>query len=126
MHIYNWVKILPVIILSSSCSTTPVLEDFDVESWKTDKNGCNKKRIELADQLISQKDKLLSLDEMEMVTAIGKPDRHEIYKRSEKFYYYSIDPDSACSSQMQQARMLVVRFNAVGLAKEISIEEMRF
>jgi hypothetical protein len=126
MRIYNWGKILLFIVVTNSCSTTPVLKDFDLESWKNDKNGCNKKRIDLADQLISQKNKLLSLDEMEMVSAIGKPDRHEIYKRSEKFFYYSIDPDSSCTPQIQQARTLVVRFNAVGLAKEISIEEVKF
>jgi hypothetical protein len=126
MSTYNWVKVLPIIILSFSCSKVPTLKDFDMESWKSDKNGCNKKRIELADKLISQKDKLLSLDEMEMVRAIGKPDRHEIYKRSEKFFYYSIDPASACALPTHQSRTLVVRFNAVGLAKEISVEEVRF
>jgi hypothetical protein len=126
MRIYNWAKTLLFVFLTGSCSTAPVLKDFDLESWKNDKNGCNKKRIELVDQLIGQRTKLLSLDEMEMVTAIGKPDRHEIYKRSEKFFYYSIDPDSSCATQTDQARTLVVRFNAVGLAKEINVEEVRF
>ena len=55
--------------------------------------------------------------------ALGKPDQQEIYKRHEKFYYYFLDPSPDCDSVREnRSRRLIIRFNAVGLSKEINVE----
>lgn len=69
-----------------------------------------------------QQDALLGSDEMEIVSILGKPDEQELYKRNQKFLYYYIDPAKACGDSTTSSRRLVVRFNAVGLAKELTIE----
>lgn len=59
---------------------------------------------------------------MEVVTLMGKPDQNELYKRNQKFYYYYLTPGPACSTPDSAATRLVLRFNAIGLAREVSIE----
>lgn len=70
-----------------------------------------------------EKEKLLGLDEMQTVTLLGSPDQNELYSRNQKFYYYFIEPAPSCSGGSDSiSERLVIRFNAVGLAKEVSIE----
>jgi len=69
-----------------------------------------------------QREKLLALDEMAIVKLLGRPDEQEIYKRNQKFYYYYVKPGSQCESMTGDTEKLVIRFNAVGLAKEINLE----
>jgi hypothetical protein len=77
----------------------------------------------MADALLSQKDKLLALSELDIVEVLGKPDEQELYKRNQKFYYYSIKPSDKCGKEPAAPLRLVIRFNAMGLAKEIGTEE---
>ena len=78
----------------------------------------------MKDALVSQKDKLLALSELDIVDLLGKPDEQELYKRNQKFYYYFIEPSPECSLPSEGASLrLVIRFNAMGLAKEIVTEE---
>lgn len=70
-----------------------------------------------------EKEKLLSLNELQITTLLGKPDQHELYERGQKFYYYFIDDAPSCApGKDSAAQKLVIRFNAMGLAKEVSIE----
>lgn len=69
-----------------------------------------------------EKEKLLGLDEVQTVKLLGSPDQEELYSRNQKFYYYFIDPAAQCGTPGDStAEKLVIRFNAVGLAKEVSI-----
>lgn len=122
MRIYNLVSFLVSIFVMTSCARTPDFREFDPTAWKEDAHGCQGVRKGLAESLLKEKSQLLAHDELDVVDALGKPDAHEIYKRSEKFFYYSIDPDSTCTTGSVHAKKLVIRFNAVGLAKEIIIE----
>ncbi|HEY8934118.1 MAG TPA: hypothetical protein VIM65_02825 [Cyclobacteriaceae bacterium] len=107
-----------------SCSKSlPVLDGIDLKEWNTDKNACTGKRLAMKDALTNQKEKLLGLNEMEIVTLLGKPDGNELYKRNQKFYYYAIQPSKECNLKTQNAVLqLVVRFTAMGVANEVSIE----
>ena len=75
----------------------------------------------MMDQLVSQKDKILSLDEMDVTSLLGKPDQTELYKRSEKFYKYYFSDGPACGTD-SPAKTMTIRFNAMGLAKEVVVE----
>lgn len=70
----------------------------------------------------AEKEKLLSLNELQIVELLGRPDQNELYKRNQKFYYYFLQPSPDCPAPAPEALRLVIRFNAMGLAKEVSIE----
>lgn len=70
-----------------------------------------------------EKEKLLALDEMKIVKLLGKPDRNELFTRNQKFYEYFLEPSPECGGNSTKvAKKLVIRFNAMGLAKEVAIE----
>jgi hypothetical protein len=117
-------RILFVFLILASCGkSTPQIDGFDVTSWKNDKHGCAGKRDKMSTALLSQKDKFLALSELEIIDLLGKPDEQELYKRNQKFYYYFVKPSPDCNPSGSNASLrLVIRFNAMGLAKEVVIE----
>ena len=101
----------------------PEIKGFDREVWKNDQNGCASKRLPLSDAVLATKDKLLGFGEMDIVAVLGNPDQQELYSRNQKFYRYYLEPNGKCIGVTSaHPKMLVVRFNAVGLAKEINLE----
>ena len=110
------------LLLWSCGKEKPSLENFDQEKWLEDRNACKGNRGPLVEPLLTQKDKLLGLDELAIVDVLGKPDENELYKRNQKFFYYYVTASKECGSENGEAKKLVIRFNAVGLAKEILVE----
>ncbi len=109
-----------ILIVGACGKPLPKLEGIDLKQWKDDKDGCNHFREKLIDKLASQKDKLLSLPEDDVIALLGRPDQNELYKRNEKFFKYSLKPGPSCKSDTS-FMILSIRFNSVGLAKEASI-----
>ena len=107
-----------------SCSKSlPTLDGVDLKVWNTDKNACTGKRSDMKAAISLQKEKLLGLNEMEIVSLLGLPDNNELYKRNQKFYYYSVLPSKECNLQSQNPKLeLIIRFTAMGVANEVSIE----
>jgi len=110
-----------LVFLFACSKPLPTLDGIDLKAWKEDKNGCLNNRSQSIEQLRQQKEKLKSLDEMEIVKLLGRPDRNELYKRNQKFFYYLLEPGVECGID-KEPRRLSIRFNAVELAKEITIE----
>ena len=116
---------LTLFLLLTSCGNPlPELKDVDLTAWKADKNGCSGKRQESIEALRSQLTLLQGLSEMEVIAMLGKPDQNELYKRNQKFYYYFLEAGPACINPVEKPLRLSVRFNAVGLAKEVLVERM--
>lgn len=92
------------------------------DDWKNDRNGCLGKRASYLDSLYMQKEKLKALSEMDIVELMGRPDETELYKRNQKFYTYYVSAGPGCADQDTSAKKLIIRFNAIGLAKEIALE----
>lgn len=124
MFTSRWLRPLAFILVLFSCGKPlPTLDQIDLQAWKDDKNGCSGKRDSMLKAMEAQTEKLLGLSEQEIIAIIGKPDENELYERNQKFYYYYLQPASSCStSTIGNPKKLVVRFNAVGLAKEIGVE----
>jgi hypothetical protein len=123
MRICRWLNI-PFLFLVFACGRDAIsLKDFDSTQWKRDRMACLDQREKLSEALLQQKTQLLGHDEIEIVSVLGKPDENELYKRNEKFYYYYVQPARQCNSGKPTSRRLVIRFNAVGLAKEILVEQ---
>jgi predicted nucleic acid-binding Zn ribbon protein len=105
------------------CRQTAITMDgFDIDKWSKDKNGCENIRSTMISLLEEQKEHLLAHTEMEIVTYLGNPDVNEISKRNQKFYYYYLQPASGCAQALETPLRLSIRFNAMGLAKEVIIE----
>ena len=121
---FVWPELLLITILVSSCGKgLPELNGIDLTIWKDDKNACSGKRLVMLKSLDKEKVKLLALSEMEIVSLLGKPDQNELYKRNQKFYTYFVQPSGVCdSNKTEHPKKLVIRFNAMGLAKEVSVE----
>jgi len=121
-------RLLSVILfmfLISCGKKLPELQGFDRAEFVSDTHGCEGKRLKMITLLDTEKGKLLALDEMQIVNVLGKPDENELYKRNQKFYYYDLTPSPEFCKGTQTdttSRRLVIRFNAMGLAKEVDIE----
>jgi len=120
----RWLKIVLILAVMNSCGKElPDLKEIDKKSFIEDKNGCLHRRRSMIEAIQQQKDKLLALDEMQVVALLGKPDHNELYKRNQKFYHYYLHPAPECSDVTDTISLrLVIRFNAMGLAKEVSVE----
>lgn len=101
----------------------PDLTPIDLVQWKDDKGGCKQQRVNFIKELNNQKDKLKGLSEKDIIQLLGRPDHNELYKRNQKFYYYDIDPGKSCNDQLT-GQQLIIRFTAMGYAKEVSIETL--
>ena len=123
MSTFRWLS-FSLLLLSFSCDKPlPALEGLDLERWREDKHACANTRISMREALESQREKLLSLDQLQVVQLLGRPDQHELYKRNQKFFYYFLEPGPACGGRSDSTALrLVIRFNAVGLAKEVAVE----
>ena len=110
-------------ILMFGCSgQQEELTGIDWNVWKQDRNGCQRQRLAFLDPITTQKDKLRARSEMDIVDLMGRPDQTELYKRNQKFYTYYVVDGPGCASVDSTGKKLVIRFNAMGLAKEISVE----
>ncbi len=77
----------------------------------------------MQEAMVAQQDKLLALEELQIVELLGKPDQNELYKRNQKFFYYYLQPSRECNpGDTLSPKRLSIRFNAMGLAKEVAIE----
>ncbi len=113
-------EVLLIVCLLSGCGhPLPRLDGIDVERWRNDAHGCAGVRKVTIDTINHQKQKLQGLNEMELVELLGRPDQTELFDRNQKFYFYDLEGNSTCGTPA--GRRLSVRFNAVGLAKEVTI-----
>ena len=119
---HRLLSVLLLIVISSCGKALPELENLDLNIWKDDKNACGDYRAGNIEAIESQKEKLLALDESKIISLLGRPDRNELYKRNQKFFYYYLQSGPACSAPTENAKRLAIRFNAMGLAKEVAIE----
>ncbi len=116
----KYISIFLFVVLSS-CTTSLTIEGFDKDAWINDKDGCLGKRKELINQVITNKETLLGKSQDQIKSLLGQPDMHEIYRRAQRFYIYSLDPGSSCEKYIagKTAANLTLRFNALGRVHEV-------
>ena len=125
MNNFRWLSPLLLFFIFSCDKPLPDLEGIDLEGWRDDRNACKNIRKSMKGALEEEMEKLLALNQMQIVNLLGRPDQNELSTRNQKFFYYYIDPAPACGVASDSAsERLVIRFNAVGLAKEISVESL--
>ena len=117
-------KILLLMLVSVvvSCGTSEKLQGFDAEKWKADQNGCKGLRLPMKEIFQKEQDALKGLRENELKELLGKPDKQELYVRSQKFFVYYLEPGPSCENAKDLPLTLTVRFNALGLTNEVFLE----
>lgn len=122
MRLFNWFSFILFIFLVACGKPLPTFEAVNLEAWKTDSHGCEGKRSSMEQAMRNEKDKLLALNEKQVIRLLGRPDQNELYKRNQKFYTYFITAAPKCSTPAEVSLKLIVRFNAMGLANEVTLE----
>ena len=111
------------LLLLLACNNSTQLTGIDKERWAEDPNGCKGLRMEMYDDLKKNLENIKGSTQTELVELLGKPDMNELYKRSQKFFIYHLSPHKSCNSDttVTDNVYLSIRFNAMGLAKEVLI-----
>jgi hypothetical protein len=123
MNIFRWLSLFFFLFFISCDKPLPHIQGVDRERWEADKNGCDRIRLSMRDAIDQEKEKLLSLDQLQIVELLGRPDQNELSERNQKFFHYFIEPSVLCrGDSIHNPARLVIRFNAMGLAKEVAIE----
>lgn len=116
--------LLSIFAILGCQATAPTVDNFNAAGWKSSDSNCTF-RIDQAQILIEQREQLIGHSQEEIRELLGTPDRHEIYKRSEKFIVYYIEPGLRCADGEPDSlrSYLSIRFTSVGPAKEILIHK---
>ena len=117
----QFVVLLSSICLLSACTKKVDSGDFDVEAWLDDSKGCHGVRATMSEDLAELKPKLLGHYQKRIIKVLGDPEEQELYRRSQTYYIYYIDPAGDCPDAIQNPRKLEVRFTALGIANEVNI-----
>ena len=122
VYVRNIFMVLLVALVS--CQQRVTIEGLDKTLWIADKNGCNGARMNMKPALEKGLEKIKGLDQEAIKELLGKPDKNELYKRSQKFFVYYLSPAPGCQpakDPLPQETYLSIRFNATGLAKEVLV-----
>jgi hypothetical protein len=107
-----------------SCNSSEKLDGFNQEAWIKDGFGCNNTRAAEKTALDTQKEKLLKLNQGEVIDILGKPDRQELDSRNKKLFIYFMEPGPDCSNALAQPLQMHIRFSALGISYEISYKNL--
>jgi hypothetical protein len=110
--------IIKVILLSLvSCYQSPKLDGWVQNDWTAMTIDCDQNRHAMVTiVLLPQQKKILGKNQNEIEKLLGNPDRHQLYDRNQKFFYYKMD----CENEKE----LSVRFDALGRVKEIQVQRV--
>lgn len=117
---------LAIFLIFSACTEVPELKNIDLKEWKKDKDACNEYRIEVVENLLSQKEKLRGLSQNEMINILGTADKHQLYERSQKFFIYYLEPNENCNQYTEgYIKALYIRFNSLDQAVDFNIQKVQ-
>ena len=112
--------LIPVLI---SCESIDSPEwTLEMEKWKKDKNACEGYRNQNKSEVINSKNYFMNWPERKIVNIFGRPDRHRLSKRNQKFYVYFLENGKQCDPASDEfGRYIQFRFDAIGYVNEIEI-----
>lgn len=119
------ITILVGLLLNSGCIEKKVdLGTFDVQKFKTDRGGCNGKRVEMINDLKGVQSRLLGLSQNQIFETLGRYDFQILDRRNQKYFVYYLEKGPHCE-QIQnptKAQSMALKFNAVSLVKEVTFQ----
>ena len=119
-------KILIITLLAlASCEKKKAdLGNFDLQSFRTDRGGCDGKRVKLIEDLKILRPKILGLTENQIVDNFGRYDFQILSRRNEKVFVFYLERGPHCEliQNKTQARSMILYLNAASLVKEVSFQ----
>ncbi len=113
--------LIAIILISCDAKEEPEFS-FDLSEWKKDKNACSGQRKSNKSELVDSKDIFLRWPERQVNSFFGRPDRHRLSKRHQKFYVYFLEEGKQCNDSLEDyGEFLQLRFDATGYVNEIEI-----
>ncbi len=130
--IMNKVKFLTLLsffllVLLSSCNINldeRIGGNFNGEEWKSDEFGCQNKRVEMLESIKKATENLKLMGDSDVRRLFGRPDKTELFSRSQKFYLYYIEEGKQCEEEDAtegRGRILEISLDALGRLHEINI-----
>jgi outer membrane protein assembly factor BamE (lipoprotein component of BamABCDE complex) len=111
--------------LLSNCSSTPdTFGKLDLKKWRSDRGGCNSVRQTILPGFRAEIQNLKGKTANTIGDLLGRPDINQIADRNQKFYIYFIEKGIHCDTPgaKSNSRSVAIRFNAIGLATEITFQ----
>lgn len=123
--LFSLILLLLTLIFVACGNGNISIEGLDTLSWKKDQKGCKSARVKLEASFMTDKSKLKGFSQREIMNILGKPDEIELYKRSQKFFIYYINPGRGCegSGIKTRPRSLYLKFSALDVSNEIFVKE---
>lgn len=120
----NLIVLLFCISLFSCEKKKADLGNFDLKSFKTDRGGCEGKRVKLIEDLKILRPRILGLTENQIVDNFGRYDFQILSRRNEKVFVFYLEKGPQCEKiqNPSQARSMMLYFNAASLVKEVSFQ----
>ena len=82
----------------------------------------NERRL-LIQSLKDSKEILKKSRQDQILEALGKPDKIEIYRKGQKFYIYYYESGKQCNAQKETfGKTIAIRFDAIGRVNEVIID----
>ncbi|UBM57679.1 hypothetical protein LAG90_12735 [Marinilongibacter aquaticus] len=112
-------------LMSCRADSFDMGEDLDLKTFKGDRMACEAGRESLVDALKKAQDKILSHSEDEILSTLGRYDFQLLDERKQKRFIYFLAAGKQCEGAAgeSKAETMVIHFNALGLAKEVTFEQ---
>ncbi|MGD1893037.1 MAG: hypothetical protein ACFB15_20930 [Cyclobacteriaceae bacterium] len=123
--IYLSRMLLGLTLASLVCYCKPKAIDipnFDETLFQADRMGCNGERAQMKEILTQIDTAFKGLSQKQVQATLGKPDRHELAPRSQKYFVYYIDPAPDCPNGIEEPFTLLIRFSALARSTEVSFQ----
>jgi len=109
-------------LLLTACYQAADIENFDETAFQNDPQGCEGNRFDMREQIMQLPKALQGFTQYEIEATLGRADRQELSNRSQKYLLYYIEPGPECEDAEEEPFTMIVRFNSVGQANEISFQ----
>lgn len=110
----------------TSCTSKVAAGNVNLENWKNDRYGCKGLRIQDIEEFRKIKNDFLGINNQELIKTFGRPDRVELFDKSQSFFYYFLEPSNECDGVDIEKEPLKVlfRMNAISKVSEVTITNL--
>ncbi|MEM6844370.1 MAG: hypothetical protein AAF632_19280 [Bacteroidota bacterium] len=95
---------------------------FDEARFQADRMGCQGERAQMREMLVQIDTAFKGMTQKQVQATLGKPDRHELASRSQKYFVYYIDPAPDCPNGTEEPFTMLIRFSALDRSTEVSFQ----
>lgn len=110
----------------TSCTSPVEAGKVNLENWKNDRYGCKGLRLQDLEEFRRIKNDFLGINNQELIKTFGRPDRVELFDKSQSFFYYFLEPSNECGGLENEKEPLKVlfRMNAISKVSEVTLTNL--